>query len=69
MIRLESSDFEEIKNVARLALIGNMSTENFIKKFKYLTEPQSMEYKEKEVVIESDTENHDSEKSETVADK
>ncbi len=37
MIRLEKSDFDEIKNVARLALIGNMSTEEFIKKFKYLT--------------------------------
>ncbi len=36
MIRLERSDFEEIKNVARLALIGNMKTEEFIEKFKYL---------------------------------
>lgn len=36
MIRLEKSDFEEIKNVARLALIGNMKTEEFIEKFKYL---------------------------------
>lgn len=36
MIRLERSDFEEIKNVARLALIGNMKTEEFIDKFKYL---------------------------------
>lgn len=36
MIRLESNDFDEIKNVARLALIGNMKTEEFIEKFKYL---------------------------------
>lgn len=36
MIRLEKSDFEELKSVARLALIGNMSTEDFIEKFKYL---------------------------------
>lgn len=36
MIRLEESDFDEIKNVARLALIGNMKTEEFIDKFKYL---------------------------------
>jgi 6-phosphofructokinase 1 len=36
MIRLEAGDFEEIKNVARLALIGNMKTDDFIKKFKYL---------------------------------
>ncbi|MBS1516089.1 MAG: 6-phosphofructokinase [Bacteroidetes bacterium] len=36
MIRLEQSDFDEIKNVARLALIGNMKTEEFIQKFKYL---------------------------------
>lgn len=36
MIRLEQSDFDEIKNVARLALIGNMKTEEFIDKFKYL---------------------------------
>lgn len=36
MIRLESNDFDEIKNVARLALIGNMKTEEFIDKFKYL---------------------------------
>ena len=41
MIRLENSDFEEIKNVARLALIGNMSTEEFIKRFRYLTEMQA----------------------------
>lgn len=36
MIRLEKNDFDEIKNVARLALIGNMTTEDFEKKFKYL---------------------------------
>ncbi|MBL8006043.1 MAG: 6-phosphofructokinase [Ignavibacteria bacterium] len=36
MIRLESSDFDEVKNVARLALIGNMKTDEFISKFKYL---------------------------------
>lgn len=36
MIRLESNDFDEIKNIARLALIGNMKTEEFIEKFKYL---------------------------------
>ena len=37
MIRLEAGDFDEIKNIARLALIGNMKTEDFIAKFKYLT--------------------------------
>ncbi len=37
MIRLEKSDFDEIKNVARFALIGNMKTEEFIERFKYLT--------------------------------
>lgn len=36
MIRLERSDFDELKNIARLALIGNMKTEEFIEKFKYL---------------------------------
>lgn len=36
MIRLERGDFEELKNIARLALIGNMKTEEFINKFKYL---------------------------------
>ena len=36
MIRLEKSDFEEIKTVARYALIGNMSTEDFNAKFGYL---------------------------------
>jgi 6-phosphofructokinase 1 len=37
MIRLEKTDFDELKNIARLALIGNMKTEEFIEKFKYLT--------------------------------
>jgi 6-phosphofructokinase 1 len=36
MIRLERADFDEIKNIARLALIGNMKTDEFITKFKYL---------------------------------
>ncbi|MCE1164822.1 MAG: 6-phosphofructokinase, partial [Bacteroidetes bacterium] len=36
MIRLEKSDFDEIKNVARLGLIGNLTTEEFIDKYKYL---------------------------------
>ncbi|MDD5362720.1 MAG: diphosphate--fructose-6-phosphate 1-phosphotransferase [Ignavibacteria bacterium] len=36
MIRLEKADFDEVKNVARLALIGNMKTEEFIDKYKYL---------------------------------
>lgn len=36
MIRLEKGDFEELKNIARLALIGNMKTNEFIDKFKYL---------------------------------
>lgn len=36
MIRLEKSDFDELKNVARLALIGNLKTEDFINRFKYL---------------------------------
>ncbi len=36
MIRMEENDFDEIKNIARLALIGNMKTEEFINKFKYL---------------------------------
>ncbi len=36
MIRLEKNDFDELKNVARLALIGNMSTEEFVEKYKYL---------------------------------
>lgn len=37
MIRLEKSDFDELKTVARYALIGNMKTEEFIEKFRYLT--------------------------------
>lgn len=37
MIRMEDNDFDEIKNIARLALIGNMKTEEFIDKFQYLT--------------------------------
>jgi hypothetical protein len=41
-----------------------MTTEDFIKKFKYLTEPQSMDYKEKEVVIESEIEKQEPEKTE-----
>ena len=36
MIRLEKNDFEEIKNIARLALIGNLTTEDFENRFKYL---------------------------------
>lgn len=36
MIRLEKGDFDEIKNVARLALIGNLTTDEFIERFKYL---------------------------------
>jgi len=49
MIRLEDNDFDEIKNVARLALIGNMSTEEFIDKFKYLiNDPPVKEPKVKE---------------------
>ncbi|MCX6163314.1 MAG: 6-phosphofructokinase [Ignavibacteriae bacterium] len=37
MIRLEKTDFEEVKTVARFALIGNMKTDEFIERFKYLT--------------------------------
>ncbi|MFA5011894.1 MAG: diphosphate--fructose-6-phosphate 1-phosphotransferase [Ignavibacteria bacterium] len=49
MIRLEKNDFDEIKNVARLALIGNMTTEDFEKKFKYLiNDPPVKEGKIKE---------------------
>jgi 6-phosphofructokinase len=33
MIRLEKGDFDELKNIARLALIGNMKTDEFIEKF------------------------------------
>ncbi len=47
MIRLERSDFDEIKNIARLALIGNMKTEEFIDKFKYLiNDPPVKEHKQ-----------------------
>ncbi|MBS1518981.1 MAG: 6-phosphofructokinase [Bacteroidetes bacterium] len=54
MIRLEKSDFEEIKNVARLALIGNMKTEEFIEKFKYLTsDPPVREKREKKEKIKN----------------
>ncbi len=38
MVRLELSDFTEIKSVSRLALIGKMSRGEFEKRFKYLTE-------------------------------
>jgi len=48
MIRLEQSDFDEIKNVARLALIGNMKTEEFIDKFKYLINDPPVKEQEKE---------------------
>jgi 6-phosphofructokinase len=37
MIRLKEEDFSEPKTVARLALIGNLSPEEFEKKFRYLT--------------------------------
>lgn len=47
MIRLEKSDFDEVKNVARLALIGNMKADEFEKKFKYLiNDPPVREYTE-----------------------
>ncbi|MBN1634072.1 MAG: 6-phosphofructokinase [Ignavibacteria bacterium] len=36
MIRIEQSDFDELKNVARLALIGNMTSSEFVEKYKYL---------------------------------
>jgi 6-phosphofructokinase 1 len=49
MIRLEKNDFSELKNVARLALIGNMSTEEFVAKYKYLVDdPPVKPYKAKE---------------------
>jgi 6-phosphofructokinase 1 len=48
MIRLEQSDFDEIKNVARLALIGNMKTEEFVDKFKYLINDPPVKEQEKE---------------------
>jgi 6-phosphofructokinase 1 len=37
MVRLEPSDFAEVKSTSRLALIGKMSREEFEKRFKYLT--------------------------------
>jgi ATP-dependent phosphofructokinase / diphosphate-dependent phosphofructokinase len=45
MIRLEKNDFDELKNIARLALIGNMKTEEFIDKFRYLTDDPPVKYK------------------------
>lgn len=36
MIRIEQNDFDEVKNIARLALIGKMTSSEFVKKFKYL---------------------------------
>lgn len=49
MIRLEKTDFDEVKNVARLALIGNMTTEEFEDKYKYLiNDPPVREKKQKE---------------------
>jgi 6-phosphofructokinase 1 len=36
MIRLHESDFDDVKNVARLALIGNMSAEDFERRYRYL---------------------------------
>ena len=49
MIRLENNDFDELKNIARLALIGNMTTEEFIDKYKYLiNDPPVKEHKIKE---------------------
>lgn len=50
MIRLEKTDFEEVKTVARFALIGNMKTEEFIERFKYLTNDPPV--KEKQIHIE-----------------
>ncbi len=51
MIRLEKNDFDELKNVARLALIGNMSTEEFVEKYQYLTnDPPVKVPKVKEVI-------------------
>ena len=38
MVRLEPSDFAEVKSTSRLALIGKMSREEFEKRFKYLTD-------------------------------
>lgn len=36
MIRLDQSDFNEVKTVARLALIGKLPTEEFERRFRYL---------------------------------
>ncbi|MBU0508001.1 6-phosphofructokinase [bacterium] len=36
MVRLEASDFSEVKTTARLALIGKLSKEEFERRFKYL---------------------------------
>lgn len=48
MIRIEQSDFEEVKNIARLALIGNMTTQEFTNKFQYLiNDPPSREVEKK----------------------
>jgi 6-phosphofructokinase 1 len=49
MIRLEKADFEEVKTIARLALIGNMKTHEFEEKFKYLiNDPPVKEVKEEQ---------------------
>ena len=49
MIRLEKADFEEVKTIARLALIGNMKTHEFEEKFKYLiNDPPVKELKEEQ---------------------
>ena len=49
MIRLEKTDFDELKNVARFALIGNMKTEEFINRFKYLTNDPPVKEKAEQV--------------------
>ena len=36
MVRLEDSDFSEVKTTARLALIGKLSKDEFERRFKYL---------------------------------
>jgi 6-phosphofructokinase 1 len=38
MVRLEASDFSEVKSTSRLALIGKLSREEFENRFKYLTD-------------------------------
>jgi len=49
MIRLEKADFDEVKTIARLALIGNMKTHEFEEKFKYLiNDPPVKEVKEEQ---------------------